>query len=245
VEEVHTAFRSNVELVYELAEFDRVMLGVALVTLDELQERLKASFQNERLLVTNALAMLRQIKSNDSLRPKYQHIFNQCVVLLVSYFSAAVSDIFRKSFRRGFDGTLSAKLADEDLKLSITELRELDGASSDRIADLFVLKKDISFQDMQSISRTFEKYFDVSMPRDATVNDIIVGQASRHAIIHAGAKVDHKMMLQVAKASPRTLKVKLEEGILLQFSVEEIRTLGGAMSSFVADLETKAIQATS
>ena len=226
MQHVDNAFRANVELVYELANFDRLVLGFALSTLDTLQERLKERFENERLLVTNALAVLRQIEGNDSLRPKYQHIFNQCVVLLVSYFSAAVSDIFRESFCRGFDGNLHEKLAEEDLKLSVAELRDLDGAPSDKVADLFILKKDISFQDMQSISRTFARYFDVVVSKDETINDIIVGQASRHVIVHAGSVVDHKMILQVARASPRTLKHDLEEGTPLQFSVEEIRALG-------------------
>ena len=83
---VAKAFKANVDLVYELAEFDRVVLDFSLSSLEGLQERLKEKFDNERLLVTNALAVLRQVRTNASLKPKYQHIFNQCVVLLVSYF---------------------------------------------------------------------------------------------------------------------------------------------------------------
>lgn len=240
---VENAFRANVDLVYELADFDRVVLAFSLSTLEELQERLKEKFENERLLVTKALAVLAQLKANDSLRPKYQHIFNQCVVLLVSYFSSAVADVFRASFRRGFEGKLGEKIAEEELKLSVAELRELDGAAPDKLADLFIQKKDISFQDMQSIVRTFERYVDVSLSKDETANDIIVGQASRHVIVHAGATVDHKMMLQVAKATPRTLKLDLKEGMPLQFSVNELRTLGNAMVRFVAGLEVKASRA--
>ena len=151
--------------------------------------------------------------------------------------------MFRGSFRRGFDGAIREKLADEELKLSVSDLRDLEGGIGDKLPDLFIQKRDISFQDMQSISRTFERYFDVSMTRDEVANDIIVGQASRHVIVHAGSKVDRKMMLQVSKANPRTLKRELREGMMIQYSVDEIHKLGEAMSRYLADLETKAISA--
>ena len=38
--------------------------------------------------------MVRDIRSNDSLRTHYQTMYNQCVVLLVSYFASAVQQVF-------------------------------------------------------------------------------------------------------------------------------------------------------
>lgn len=87
-------FKKNIASVESLANFDRVVLDFAISSIDSLQERLKEKFANERLLATATLKQLKNIRENDSMRPQYKEIFNQCVVLLVSYFGSAVSDIF-------------------------------------------------------------------------------------------------------------------------------------------------------
>ena len=56
--------------------------------------------------------------------------------------------------------------------------------------ELLIAKHDISFQDMQSIARTFKDYVGVSVLRGSTMNDVIVAQAYRNAIVHAGGQTD-------------------------------------------------------
>jgi hypothetical protein len=239
VDRILETFKANVDGVYELAEFDHIVLETAISAVEDLQEKLKQHFENRAYHATNALMVLKNIRQNDSLRPKYKHVFNQCVVLLVSYFSSAVADVFRRAFCRSLQNPAANPLQDEEMKLSLREIIELGANPGERMSDVFVQKRDISFQDMQSILRTFKHYWKVELPRDKKMNDIILGQAARHVIVHAAGLVDEKMVAQVANARPRDLKEEILVGAALEFSVEEIRLLGAAMVEFVDDLEEK------
>lgn len=239
MEKILRTFKANVERVYDLAEFDHIVLGMAISALDDLQTKLQEHFENRTYLVTNTLNALRNVRQNNSLRPKYQHVFNQCVVLLVSYFSSAVGDVFRCAFCRSLEKPTSNTLQDEEMKLSLREIIELGSNTAERMSDMFVQKKDISFQDMQSIVRTFKHYWRIEIARDQKMNDIILGQAARHVIVHSAARIDAKMVAQVEKAQPRTLKENVRVDDSIEFSVDEIRCLGAAMVEFIADLEAR------
>ena len=53
---------------------------------------------------------------------------------------------------------------------------------------------------MQSVSRSFKKWLGYAPARDERTNDIIVGQAARHAIVHANAVTDERFVSQVRGA---------------------------------------------
>lgn len=91
-----TSFSQNVDSVLELMKFDQLVLEVAIRHVEALHERLTRlhEFDNPRFDVAHTLQMLRGIRRNDSLKPHYREMLNQCNVLLVSYFSGAVGDIF-------------------------------------------------------------------------------------------------------------------------------------------------------
>ena len=115
-------------------------------------------------------------------------------------------------------------------------LQEIVRAARDvteSVPDLFILKKDISFQDMQSISRAFEDYVDISLERDQDVNNIIVGQACRNVIVHKGAVIDERLIRQISGAKPRTLKQQLHLGKNVEFTPEEIQVLSASMFLYV------------
>lgn len=104
------------------------------------------------------------------------------------------------------------------------------------LADLLASTEGLSFQDMQSIGRAFGQYFKTELPRDDIVNDIIIAQACRHAIVHSGGVVDRKMLRQVRDAQPRTLKLRLALGERLSFTPNEIARASQAMRQHLARL---------
>jgi hypothetical protein len=110
-------------------------------------------------------------------------------------------------------------------------------------ADLLIAQHDISFQDMQSIRRAFEKHLDVRIERDAGLNDIIMGQAGRHAIVHAGGIIDNKMIRQVAGAQPRALMPAPKLGEHIRFQPSDIRLLATSMTACVASIVESLTQA--
>ena len=56
-------------------------------------------------------------------------------------------------------------------------------------------------------------------------NNIILGQASRHVIVRTGALVTDRMLKQISRAKPRTLKEDLVPGVPLIFSKKEVLQL--------------------
>lgn len=218
--------------------FDRLVLDYAITRLDTLQERLTKIHEiaNARFDVSTVLTALRGIREHDSLRSQYAQIFNQCNVLLVSYFSSAVADIFRASVTDAIKWGDRSKLLKEDIKIGLNEIRDIGPELLERAGELLVAHKDISFQDMQSIGRAFRDYFDYDPPKTDVVNDIIVSQACRHVIVHSGGIVDRKMLGQVRNATPRTLQPRVQEHQRIQFTESDIELVGRQMKAYLHEL---------
>ena len=238
LEEIKCTFIENVKAVDKLINFDRDIQDLAIQQIEELSDKLRKSkdITNEQLNGERTLQMLRQIRENDSLRSRYKTIFNQAVVLLVSYFGSTISDVFRYCVIKVITDRQPKKLLEEDLRVSIKDICDVMSSFPDDLGDLFISKKDISFQDMKSISRTFKEYIEVKINKDNNVNNIILGQACRHSIVHAGARIDKKLINQVSGAIPREIKLDLVENKLIEFSPDEINILADSMKNYLEGL---------
>ena len=234
-----TGFEENVKFVLDLAQFDELVVTYAIRRVEIVQERCRKHNVDPYWDVHKELEQLKNIRKNASTQSSYEHIFNQCVVLLVSYFGSAVSDICTASINEFLSrGKSTAKLTAEKLQFTVDELFTM-GSCGEHIGELLVNKKGISFQDMQSIHKAFKDYCNVDLKRDKDVNNIIVGHACRHIIVHDGATVNDKCRGQVAKANPRTLKKNLKDDEHVQFDVEELKILSKSMSSYMGTLTGK------
>lgn len=228
------AFDRNAASTYELMNFDRIVLDYAISVVGKLREDLGTGLPyTKEKLIENALASLQNVRHNDSLRIQYGHISNQCVVLLVSYFDSAARELFQEFLGEAIQGGRAEHLAKEEIKVTVNELASF---SPPDLPNLLVAKKDISFQDMQSISRAFKDYLQFEPVKTEDVNTIIAGHGCRHAIVHSGAVCDRKLLAQVSKAHPRALKVDLELGRPITFSPDEIHLLGVTMQAYLREL---------
>lgn len=235
-----SAFKANVESVHRLMNFDRDVLSHAIEAIEGLQERLeRQGIENPALDATRTLEILRGFRSHDSLRPRYQTIFNQAVVLLVSYFGSAVHDVFRAGVDGALDSAREWPLLKEQFRVTFGELKEANYDLRSRAADLLVNAKDISFQDMKSIGRAFKENLGVDVERTAGVNDIILAQACRHVIVHAGGVADEGLIRQLSGAHPRTLKPRISLRERIQFSPEEVGRAAEAMTDYLESLEAR------
>lgn len=235
---VKETFKGNVQSVHKLMNFDRDVQDILIEHIADLSHRLKTQqrITNELLNGERQLKMLRQIRENDSLRPRYEVIFNQAVVLAVSYFGSAIHDLLRLCIADAIKHKQHKRLLNEEFKVSIADLISNSASLEEAIGDLFITRKDISFQDMQSIGRAFSDYLEITVEKDVTVNDIICGQACRHAIVHDGARVNTRVMRQISAANPRKLKQRLNEGDALKFSPEEVDLLCESMNKYIENL---------
>lgn len=230
-------FQDNVDCVLKLADFDHVVLEFAIRSVQAVHDRARRQgITNYLFSLEKCLNHLKTIRENDSMRVQYEHVFNQCVVLLVSYFGSAVTEIFGRCVSQILKTAPPEGVLKEELKLSIAELFEINYDVSEHVGEFLIRKKDISFQDMQSISRAFKTYAGFSPERDADVNTIIVGQACRHAIVHAGGVVDERLVKQVARATPRHIKEDLAHDARIQFDTNEITILAESMKKYLEKL---------
>ncbi|HUM52887.1 MAG TPA: hypothetical protein PK431_13780 [Chitinophagales bacterium] len=239
--EIEERFESQLNSVEELADFDRHVLDLCIIHIESLNERLKKGPQevtNKSFLAENTLLAIKSIRQNDSLRIKYQSIFNSCLVLQVSYFTSTLHDIFRHAFQEIAEKNGLPEIKD-DLKLSFKELNELSFNLTSSIGELILKKKEISFQDMQSICKAFKNYFDIQIDKDQKCNTIILSQASRHAIVHALGKVDEKFLRQISDANPRDIKHEFNLNDEIKFSASELQFVKLAMLVFIQELREK------
>lgn len=233
-------FDQNIKSVIRLINFDRDVQDMVIRNIESLHKTLVdvVKLQNDLHNGKRLLDVLRNIRTNDSLRPRYQLIFNQAAVLLVSHFGSALSDLFRYAVEVAIE-TEDKRVLSEELTLDIDELLTSGDHLQDLLGDMLIQKKDISFQDMKSVSRTFKKYFGIEIGRDAHVNDIILGQACRHAIVHDGGRVNSRTLRQTTAATPRKLKPDLHENQQIEFSPEEVELLGNCMRAYASNLLTQ------
>lgn len=238
-----TRFSQNVEAVRRLSNLDRDLLAVAVESLNERDARLiKAGVDNQGMLAGNTLSVLENIRQHDSLRPGFLALVSQCVVLLCSYFSSGVSDVFRAAIPLALVRHPTEKLLEHDLRLKVRDVQVFGFDLEEQLADLLAEASGISFQDMKSIARAFGDYLETDIERDAEVNDLIAGLACRHAIVHSGGVVDRACVRQLQVARPRTLKESLVLRDQIQFDTEEVHRLADTMERYVGTVARRVAQ---
>lgn len=219
ISRIKDIFYRNLETVTELHNFDRVLLDLCIHHIDELNNRLKsAPFEigNKLYLAENTVAVIKNIRNNDSLRPEYKHIFNSCLVLQVSYFTSALDDMFSLTLEK-----VTRKNIPDEIK-----------------------KYRPNFQNIHSVKKTFKKYLmidiDSIVPREI-FNDILLVINARHNIVHCLGKVDMKFLNNTANAVPRKLKNNYRLNHQIQFVPNEINYVKTIFSDFINVLHKKLI----
>lgn len=236
---IATSFEDNARDVERLIDFDRDVVQIMLLSLDGLKKDVPPQFHSFVSRIDRTANVMRNIRDNESLKSKYGTVCNQAVVLLVSHFASAVGDLFRKAVSVAVDSEGNDALLNEELKLTFREMRDKSWNVKNAAGDMLIAKKDLTFQDMQSTVRAFDTYLGVQISKDSCANNIILGQASRHVIVHTGALVTDRMLKQISGAKPRTLKEDLVPGVPLIFSKEEVLQLRDEMLLFVTVLVAK------
>lgn len=227
---IDETFEINVNSVFELVKFDSTILEFSINKVEKLNNLLKSSgIENKRYLADNTLKQLKLVKEHKSLKPKYETIYNQCVVLLVSYFGSGIKSLFMVALTKHImiGNRIQNKIS--DVKIPLVELEKMNYEVKENIGELITNNRNLSFQDMKSIVRSFKEWFNIDLSQDSTMNNISMGQACRHIIVHSGNHVDQKFINQVKNLEPRTIKKEIKIDEKIHFEPEEIFLLGNEM----------------
>lgn len=92
---------------------------------------------------------------------------------------------------------------------------------------------------MKSVSRAFSRYFGIEIGKNEYVNNIIVGQACRHAIVHDGGRANSRVLRQIENARPRTLKIPIGENEQISFTPAEVEELAQNMRMYAVNLHAQ------
>ncbi len=232
-------FKKNVDAVLTLSNLDRQITEFAISAIEKRDERLqKAHVDNARMLAGNTLQQLKNIRMNDSLRPGFQALVNQSVVLLASYFASGMADLFSSAVPIALTASPTEKLLTHEIRLKVREAREMNYELKHNLAELIITAADISFQDTKSIARSFSDYMGIDIVQNEDVNNIIAGLSCRHVIVHSGGVVDRRCVSYLKGAQPRHLKVDIRVGDRIQFNTEEVAVLSKAMTRYIENVTT-------
>lgn len=229
--QVVEAFKANLASVRRLARFDEELLDLVLVALRHLDGRLSKRSENPAHRATKVITLVENIRDNESLRPRYAELLNQCVVLQVSYFSSAMADLVRAFVPILVEAGKPKTLLEEELRLTVADLQMIGRD----LPDILMRRNNYSFQDMKSTYTALTRLLGVQPPErgEPMVNNIVTGQACRHAIVHAGSNVDQRLLHQIRDASPRDIFTDLELTQRIQATIETLDCLGQSMSEFI------------
>jgi hypothetical protein len=231
-------FNKNVERVSALMGFDRQIIDLCLEMLTEFRDQhaKEQKFKTLNNLLTALIQSFEPEKAQKRLKPQYETMYNQCLVLLISHFSTALRDLYVTAL----EGLLREKklpesLKEEELKIPLSAL-EGDELDHNRVAIFILEKDDNSFQDMQSIRRAFEDRLSCRLERDAMMDDIILAQACRNSIVHAGERISDRTVRQLRDVKKRTLFLGLKAGDKIQFSTGDLTRIMNCMKKMVETL---------
>lgn len=247
--ETHSANQNQVK---ELIGFDRLILDHCIQAILNLQARLVANERvqlSSRLLPETTIIELRSIRKHDSMRPQYAHMYNQCLVLSVSYFISALRSVFVRAVDHACCCCPELLLASkEDIRFTFEELREREFNLTDHLGELIVLKKDLSFQNMQHALKAFKDFLGVEIETNPELDTVIYGLAARHVIVHNLAKVDERFMALVKHAPQRKMGQGVVVGSDLNFQPDDVLVVQDCMRATLYALAKgvdERIQATS
>ena len=247
LEEEIDNFLQNSSSVFNLMNFDNIVLEFCITNIEALNKRIKNNSEIKitapSLTADSTLNALKNIYNHESLKKQYKTIYNQCLVLLVSYFSSSIKELFRKSIQYLVDNDIPFLCnLKGDIKLNFNELEDSKFDLKKCIVDLVIDKKNISFQDMKSIARAFDDYFNIVIEQTQDVDNIILGLASRHAIVHNLSQADQKFITQISFTKKRTLKTEIKLFDSIEFEQNEIKIINRSMCDYLSNL-TKEVNA--
>jgi hypothetical protein len=233
--------RANQSRVGDLLSFDDAILNYCILALKHLEERLR---NNEEVKITVApllpagtIKALEGIREHESFREQYAQMFNQCLVLSVSYFTSALHSIFVKAVNHACcccPDLLSVKKG--DIKFTFAELRACEFNLVDHLGELIVNKKDVSFQNIEGALQAFKDFLGVEIESDQHVHNVILALASRHVIVHSLGVTDQKFLSLLDHAPNRSVKRLLGFEYPLFFEPAEIHSIQQSMDVVLSTL---------
>ncbi len=239
IQKIIEKFELQISSVFKIIEFDKEYVEIVVKQLKELKKKLIGfGIQNPIYHPTSQIKLLSSLIQSGPKQRKYQPVYNQCLVLLVSYFASTINSILNEGLNYYLNNSdnLPDKVANQEFKLSLRELQELQFDLSEKIGSIIVRKSDISFQDMKSIARAFEQFLGITIQKDEDVDNIITAQALRHIIVHNSEIIDDKCIKQLTNAGNRKFVEDVEPNKKAVIDADDLNIVKASMLNYANNL---------
>lgn len=225
-------FLSRIEDITNIEGVNQELVEIFKNNLATIEKDIQATGQFGGLLnkIKTQKKMLDQVKLLSQLKPKYEILREQSVVLVVGAFEVFISDIFREIANHD-PGYFVWPEKDKKISIGIESFTPTFTLGDAIIAHL--ANKQFSFQDLKSMLRAVKDYlgveFDVS---DDIRKNIIFGTSCRHIIVHNISIVDKQFLLQIRELE----NLNYKEGNEIKLEDKNIENIKDAITSFANEL---------
>jgi len=160
-------------------------------------------------------------------------MYNQSIVLMTSYFSHALEQLFTILISEQYKHSVPKEAEKEEFKITLSDIVDTDFDLPETIGKMILKKEDLKFQDMKSTQRAFDKYLNIRIPIDNSINTIIVALSLRHVMVHNAGIINEKTINQTRNAKPRKIQEELVIGQQVLISEQEINCVGECMLQYL------------
>jgi len=195
--EIYAELEERIDNIRALADVNEELVAIAINNLRSLRTDVIATGRNQGILakIDHQLEMYKQVAQIPQLTTKFPIIREQSVVLIIGTLEVFATDVMKA-------------VGNNDPKLYVwNDPKEKILVEPALISDEFTLGdailshlklRGVSFQDLQSLLRTFETYLSVTIDVDKTDRDaLVIGAAYRNVIVHNRSVVDRGFLKQI------------------------------------------------
>lgn len=242
--EISKKYSENVVAIDQISNIGSDVSEILLGFLEALKKENEkiSGFALYKEKIDRVIQQIQSIKSHPVLKTKYEVMYNQAIVLLVSNLEASLIDLVVKLVDEYHEIIRWPK---EDKKI-VFEVGTLN-YKFPSLGELVVesLSNEFNFQDLQSTLRFFKDYLGIDLNLENILKDTLIKyQALRHVIIHSFSKIDESFLKQMrntalAKRYAINERVKLKESDYIEAKDAFLKLISGLIDGIHSKIKDK------
>ena len=221
LDKINYTFDDNLVKIDQVVNVGTEIGDIAVSFLKDLEDKYSNTmgFLEYKGKLIRAIKMIKEIKDNPDIKKKYEIIYNQAVVLVVSSFETFMDDVFREIIN---NQPYLLHWSDEKVRIDLSTFKYSFPTIGDLISNAFDDR--FNFQDLQSTARFLEQMLGIKDILEEKEKDLIIFyQAIRHVIIHNSAKIDTAFINQVKNTEYRDKYNESDEVKLLESQYKQVK----------------------
>lgn len=239
--EILADIEERVDDIQAIGDVNEDLVKIAVTNLQAIKKDLEATGKNLGVLqkIDRQLNTYEDVAKIPELTSKFPIIREQMVVLMIGALEVFIADIYRYIANNDPEYFF---WNDEKEKISFDPAILIDGFTLGDVVLGHLKNKGYSFQDLQSLIKSFEVYCGIKIDLEAQSKDVLIfGAAARHIIVHSRSKIDSAFIKQIRNTQYSTTNTyKKDQSI--EITDKFVTELGDTIKSFCGYVVNHIIQ---